>query len=115
IFNVRLMYCVAAKQTNPADRPMTIAPAGPTKPEAGVMVPRPATMPVTIPNTEGLPNLRHSISIQANEPAAAERWVTNMAMAASPLAANALPALKPNQPTHSIPAPVTHMARLWGG
>ena len=30
-------------------------PCGPTKPDAGVMVPRPATMPVTTPNIDGLP------------------------------------------------------------
>ena len=31
------------------------APVGPTKPEAGVIVPSPATMPVTMPSTLGLP------------------------------------------------------------
>ena len=51
---------------------MMSAPAGPTNPEAGVIVPRPATMPVTIPRTEGLPCLVHSIIIQASEPAAAD-------------------------------------------
>ena len=40
--------------------------------EAGVIVPRPATMPVTIPRTEGLPCLVHSMIIQASEPAAAD-------------------------------------------
>jgi hypothetical protein len=33
------------------------APAGPTKPDAGVIVPKPATIPVTVPNAVGLPNL----------------------------------------------------------
>ena len=41
--------------------------------------------------------------------------VTSIAMPASALAATALPALKPNQPTHSMPAPVTLMVRLCGG
>ena len=53
--------------------------------------------------------------IQAKEPHAAERWVTSIAMAALLSAATADPALKPNQPTHSIPAPVTVMVRLCGG
>ena len=36
-------------------------------------------------------------------------------MPAAPLAAIALPALKPNQPTQSMPAPVTVVGRLCGG
>jgi len=79
------------------------------------MVPSPATIPVTIPSTEGLPWRTHSMPIHAREPAAAEMWVTSMAMPASPFAASAEPPLKPNQPTHNIPAPVTVMVRLWGG
>ena len=86
---------------------MTTAPAGPTEPEAGVIVPSPATMPVTIPSTEGLPWRSHSIAIHASAPQAADRWVTSMAIAALWLAATAEPALKPNQPTHSMPAPAT--------
>ncbi len=34
---------------------------------------------------------------------------------ANPLAASALPALKPNHPTHSIPAPIRVSVRLCGG
>ncbi len=37
------------------------------------------------------------------------------ALAASPLAASALPPLKPNQPTHIMPAPITVMVMLCGG
>ena len=94
---------------------MISAPPGPTKPDAGVMVPRPATIPVTAPSTDGLPNFSHSIIIQAIAPAEADMCVTNIAIPASPLAARAEPALKPNQPTHSIPAPVTVMVKLCGG
>ena len=36
-------------------------------------------------------------------------------MPAVPLAATALPALNPNQPTHSRAAPITVITRLWGG
>ncbi len=99
----------------PAVVPMMSAPAGPTKPDAGVMVPSPATMPVTMPRTLGLPWRTHSVNIQPSEPVAAPICVTSMAMPASPLEASALPALKPNQPTHSIQAPVTVTGKLCGG
>ena len=94
---------------------MTNAPAGPTKPAAGVTVASPATMPVTAPRTLGFPERDHSSIIQVNAPAAPEMCVTVIAMAALPSAAIALPPLKPSQPTHSIAAPVTVSGRLWGG
>ena len=103
------------KHTNPADAPIISAPIGPTKPEAGVIVPRPATIPVTIPRTLGLPYLIHSENIQTKDPVAALICVTNIAIPASPLAATALPALKPNHPTHNMPAPVTDIVKLCGG
>src|SRR6185436_302277 len=34
---------------------------------------------------------------------------------AEPLASSAEPALKPNQPNHSIEAPIIVITRLWGG
>ena len=37
-----------------------------------------------------------------------------IAIAALPLAPSALPPLKPNQPTHSMPVPVTVMVMLCG-
>ena len=40
--------------------------------------------------------------------------VTAMAIAAAAPAATAEPPLKPNQPTQSMPVPVTVMAKLWG-
>ncbi len=40
--------------------------------------------------------------------------VTSIAMPASPPALSALPALKPNQPTHNMPAPVIVMVMLCG-
>ena len=36
-------------------------------------------------------------------------------MPAAPSAARAEPALNPNQPTHSMEAPMTVITRLWGG
>ncbi|MEE2027554.1 hypothetical protein DIKCMJMK_01413 [Shewanella oneidensis] len=44
----------------------------------------------------------------------AAKWGASMAIAAVPLAPKALPPLKPNQPTQSMPAPVTVMVKLWG-
>ena len=76
------------------------------------MVARPATIPVIAPNPLGLPNLIHSITIQVNAPVAADMCVTKSAMPAAPSAARADPALKPNQPTHSMAAPVKLIVRL---
>ena len=106
------MKLVAKKQTAPPAIPITNPPPGPTKPEAGVIVARPATIPVTRPRAEGLPYLDHSKPIQVNAPAAAEMCVTSIAMAASPFAASALPPLNPNQPTQSMAAPVMVIVML---
>jgi len=48
-------------------------------------------MPVTIPRTLGLPKRVHSMPIHASEPAAAEIWVTSIAMPAAPPDVSALP------------------------
>ena len=46
--------------------------------------------------------------------AAAPKWVATKALVARPDAASALPALKPNQPTHNRHAPMTLITRLCG-
>ena len=94
---------------------MISAPAGPTKPDAGVMVASPATAPVTMPIMLGLPNFTHSMTSQTSAAVAAEICVTVMAMPASPPAFKALPALKPNQPTHSMQAPAMVIQGACGG
>src|SRR5438552_19079675 len=94
--------------------PMTIEDIGPTNPEAGVMATRPATAPEAAPSTVGLPRFAHSENIQLSAAAAAAVLVARNALAASPLASSALPALNPNQPNQSRAAPVTVMGRLWG-
>ena len=66
---------------------------------------KPATAPEQAPSTVGLLRVNHSTSGQASAPAAAAKWVAAKALAAMPSAAKALPALKPNQPTHSSAAP----------
>ena len=52
---------------------------------------------------------------QTRPAAAADRWVATRAAPASAWAARALPALKPYQPTHSMPAPIMVMPGLCGG
>ncbi|MNF97039.1 hypothetical protein D3C84_798540 [compost metagenome] len=94
------------KQTTPAARPITSAPIGPTVPAAGVTATRPATTPEAIPSALGLPWVSHSASIQPSAAAAVAICVTSIAMPAVPLAAAAEPALKPNQPIHSMAAPI---------
>src|SRR5690242_15317235 len=98
----------------PAPRPIIIAGIGPTKPEAGVIATKPATAPLAAPSTVGFPTHSHSAITQESVAAAAPRLVATNAETASPLAATALPALKPNHPTHSKPAPVIVRVRLFG-
>src|SRR5947209_17056075 len=95
--------------------PIAIAPIGPTKPEAGVIVASPATQPVTSPTEVGLPSRTHSRPIQESAADEAARWVARIAEAAVAFAASALPPLKPNQPTHSMPAPAIVRPGLCGG
>src|SRR6478672_9489526 len=93
---------------------MTTPCHGVTKPEAGVMVPRPATAPEIMPSTEGLRRADHSIPPQTSAPAQAARWVAMIAITARELADSADPPLKPNQPTHNSPVPTTASDRSNG-
>src|ERR1700733_810749 len=88
------------KQIAPAAKPITSAPPGSTKPEAGVIATRPATAPEQIPRTLGLPLAIHSTNIQPNAAAAVAICVTAIAMPAFTPEVTAEPALKPNPPTH---------------
>src|SRR5215470_16851739 len=94
---------------------MTRAGIGPTNPAAGVIATRPATAPEIAPSALALPFLNHSAMLQPQAAAAAPRCVATNALDARPLAANALPALKPNQPTHKRHAPIKLSTRLCGG
>src|SRR5678816_4746107 len=76
-----------------------------TKPQAGVITTSPATAPEQKPRMEGLPRWIASIIAQTNEATAVQRVVVVKALAATPSAASAEPALKPYQPTQSIPVP----------
>jgi hypothetical protein len=75
---------------------------------------RPATAPDATPNDVHLRFLNASVSAQPQAPAAAPRFVARKAETARPLAAKALPALKPNQPNQRMPAPSMVKVRLWG-
>src|ERR1700739_4383052 len=102
------------KHPTPAAMPITSEPPGKTKPDAGVIATRPATAPDTIPSTDGLPLVAHSANIHASAAAAVATCVANIAKPARPSAATAEPALKPNQPTHSIAPPISVSVRLCG-
>src|SRR5688500_8432043 len=85
-----------------------------TKPAHGVITTRPPTTPEQKPSTVGLPRVIHSIAGQARPATAAARVVETNALEETPSAAAALPALKPYQPTHSMPVPIIVSTRLCG-
>src|SRR6185436_11190581 len=93
---------------------ITIAASGVTKPAAGVMATNPATAPDAAPSIVGLPVRIHSAIIQPNAANDAAVCVAMKALEARPFAPRADPALNPNQPTQSIPAPITANGRLCG-
>src|SRR3989338_7190473 len=93
---------------------MMIAGITLTNPAAGVIATNPATAPEHKPKIVGLPLRIHSIKAQLKPAAAAAVLVTTKALTARPLAARALPALKPNQPNQSSTAPMTTSGILPG-
>src|ERR1035441_3309383 len=93
---------------------MRIAAMGWTKPDAGVIATSPATAPEMAPRTLGFPVTHHSTNSQDMAAAAAPKCVATKALVASGPALSALPALKPNHPTHNMEAPITLRTRLWG-
>src|SRR5688500_14723406 len=86
---------------------MSTDAAGVTNPAAGVIATRPATAPSAAPSTDGVPRCSQLMVTQVMAPMAAAVLVVTDAVAASPLAPSAEPALNPNQPNHSSPAPRT--------
>src|SRR5262249_53016069 len=89
--------------------------SGVTNPAAGVTATSPATAPDAAPSTVGFPRELHSVNIHPSAAAADAVFVVVNAEAASPFAASALPALKPNQPNQRRLAPRTVIGRLCGG
>src|ERR1700735_1150884 len=90
----------------PAINPIHSAPIGCTNPEAGVIATNPATAPEIAPSAVGFPLWIHSKMVHPSAAVAVAKCVLTKALVASGLAASALPALNPNQPTHSRHAPI---------
>src|SRR5579859_3234517 len=90
----------------PALKPIMSAAIGPTNPAAGVTATSPATAPEIAPIALGLPLRSHSAPPQPITAAAAAKWVATKALVARLPAPSALPALKPNHPTHNMQAPI---------
>src|SRR4051794_6065335 len=84
------------------------------KPQAGVIATRPATAPEEAPTIVGLPSRIHSTMIQPSSAAAVATCVLTNATAATGSAVSSEPALKPNQPNHSRPAPRATIGTLCG-
>src|SRR5947207_2395819 len=94
---------------------MKIADIGPTNPAAGVIATNPATAPEMAPRALARPLRIHSIPDQPTAAAAAPKCVATNALVASVPEPSALPALKPNHPTHSREAPTKLRTTLCGG
>src|SRR6516225_9970838 len=103
------------KHNIPAIAPITSAGMGATNPAAGVMATSPATSPEIAPSALARPFFSHSAALQPSAAAAAPKCVATNALEAKDPAASALPALKPNHPTHSKHAPMKLSTRLCGG
>src|SRR6266508_152562 len=84
------------------------------KPQHGVIATRPATAPEDAPTMVGLPSRIHSTMIQPSSAAAVATCVLTKATAVMPSAVISEPALKPNQPNHSRPAPSATIGTLCG-
>src|ERR1041385_4325381 len=95
--------------------PITIATIGETYPAAGVIATSPATRPDATPSIVTFRIRAPSTNDHVSAPAAAARCVLTSASAAWPFAPGAEPALKPNQPNHRMPAPMTVIVRSCGG
>src|SRR6267143_6356184 len=91
------------------------APLAVTKPQAGVITTRPATAPEQKPRILGLPLTAYSAMAQTKDATAVANVVVVNALAATTSAATALPALKPYQPTQSMPVPTIQSTILCGG
>src|SRR5437667_12745803 len=96
----------------PAAKPITTAPVGSTYPHAGVITTSPATAPEQKPSTLAFPRKTYSSIAQVKDATAVASVVVVNAFAAMPSAPSALPALKPYQPTQSIPAPTMQSTML---
>src|SRR5216110_3260789 len=93
---------------------MRTALDGVTKPALGVMTTRPATAPEQKPRIEGFLWVTHSMAGHTVAATPVASVVVVKALAAIESEATALPALKPYQPTQSIPVPTIVSVMLCG-
>ena len=94
--------------------PMASAPIGPTKPEAGVIATRPATAAGDNAQCAGFA-VSHPLQRTSRSGGGGGGDLGDQHRhAGAPFGASALPALKPNQPTQSMPAPTSVSDRLCG-
>src|SRR5882757_9310681 len=105
----------ARNGTAPASTPTQMAPVLSMKPQAGVTTTRPATAPEQKPRTEACLRVTNSRPAQTVEATAVASVVVMKALEETPSAATAEPALKPYQPTQSMPVPTMHSTMLCGG
>src|SRR5260370_23141199 len=92
--------------------PRAIALIGLMNPAAGVIATRPTTIAVAAPTAVGFRDRNASRNVQTRSVAAGASIVVTNARPAIGEAARALPALNPNQPNHSRPAPKTVSGKL---
>src|SRR6185436_16390151 len=97
-----------------AKPPSSSAFIGLMKPAAGVTATRPTTMAVAAPTAVGLPERMTSRIVHTDSVAAGASIVVTKTSPAIGLAATALPALNPNHPNQSTPAPRSTNGTLCG-
>ena len=96
---------------------MTTAPSGDTRPQPAVMPTSPASTPLSVSESDGLPYFIQVMNMVAVPPATAARLVVRktwlMAMRfTSPEAASCEPGLKPNHPSQRMNTPSEASVRL---
>src|SRR5579875_2394358 len=91
-----------------------MAPSGETEAQDGVIATRPATAPEAAPIVVKVPCWIFSAASQPNTAVHPAIWVLRNTTEAWPPAVSAEPALKPNQPNHSSPAPIMTSGTLCG-
>src|SRR5579875_152685 len=101
-------------QPTPAIAPTSNDGIGCRYPAHGVMATIPATAPDAAPRVVGKRSFTRSKMAQPSRPAAAANWVLTKACTATSFAPRAEPALNPNHPNHSSPAPSRLRGTEWG-
>ena len=104
----------AREQSTLEIAPTAIAPNGSTEEHAGVIATKPATTPDAAPKLVAWPSRIFSTVSQANIAAPVATNVFRKVMPAAAFDATAEPALNPNHPNQSNPAPTITKVRLCG-